>query len=102
KPLEGREIGFDEALMVAIDGSHHARPGARQAQIALGDAVEPLAVAIDDDRLDPEERPRRRARLQRRRTRDRGDQDAAGLGLPPGIDDRAALLADMIVVPQPG
>src|SRR5712671_1837010 len=102
KPLEGREIGFDEALMVAIDGSHHAGPGARQAEIAFANPVEPLAVAVDDDRLDPEERPRRRARLQRRRAGDRGNQDAAGLGLPPGVDDRAAFLADIIVVPQPG
>ena len=27
--------------------------------------------------------------------------DAAGLGLPPGIDDRAALAADLAVVPHP-
>src|SRR5882762_8849452 len=29
EPLEGRKIGFDEAFVVAIDGSHHAGPGAR-------------------------------------------------------------------------
>src|SRR5439155_2985370 len=102
EPLEGREIGFDEAFVVAIDGSHHTGPGARETEIAFGGAVETLAFAIDDDRLASEERPRRRSRLQRRRARDRGDQDPAGLGLPPGADDRAALLADMVVVPQPG
>ncbi len=32
----------------------------------------------------------------------RRDQDAAGLGLPPGVDDRAAPVADHAVVPQPG
>lgn len=31
-----------------------------------------------------------------------GDEDAAGLGLPPGIDDRAALVADDPIVPFPG
>ena len=32
----------------------------------------------------------------------RRDQDAAGLGLPPGVDDRAAAVADDAVVPEPG
>src|SRR5207248_4903145 len=53
------------------------------------------------DRLDTKERPRRRAGLQGRCARDRSDQDAAGLGLPPGVDDRAALVADMVVIPEP-
>ncbi len=33
---------------------------------------------------------------------ERRDEDAAGLGLPPGVDDRAAALADDPVVPLPG
>jgi hypothetical protein len=33
--------------------------------------------------------------------RERGDHDRAGLGLPPGVDDRAALAADHLAVPQP-
>ena len=32
----------------------------------------------------------------------RRDQDAAGLGLPPGVDDRAAAVADHAVIPLPG
>src|SRR6202023_3167741 len=32
----------------------------------------------------------------------RRDHDRAGLGLPPGVDDRAATLADDLVVPEPG
>jgi hypothetical protein len=32
----------------------------------------------------------------------RRDQVAAGLGLPPGVDDRAALVADHAVIPLPG
>src|SRR5690606_29644580 len=56
----------------------------------------------DDDRPNAEERPRCGAGLQRRRTRQRRDKDAAGLGLPPGVDDGAARVADDIVVPQPG
>ncbi len=40
--------------------------------------------------------------LSRDRAGQRRDQDAAGLGLPPGVDDRAAPLADHVVVPEPG
>ena len=36
-----------------------------------------------------------------RRAGQRRDQDAAGLGLPPGIDDRAAAVADHAVIPFP-
>jgi hypothetical protein len=42
------------------------------------------------------------AGLEARRARERRDQDAAGLGLPPGVDDRAAVIADHAVVPLPG
>ena len=42
------------------------------------------------------------ARLGGGRPRQRGDQDTAGFGLPPGIDDRACAFADMGVVPVPG
>jgi hypothetical protein len=45
---------------------------------------------------------RRRARLQLGGAGQRRDQDAAGLGLPPGVDDRAAAVADHAVIPFPG
>ena len=44
----------------------------------------------------------RRARLEIRRAGQRRDQDAARFGLPPGVDDRAAVVADHAVVPLPG
>ena len=49
-----------------------------------------------------EERKRRRTRLELDRARERRDEDSARLGLPPGVDDRAAALADDAVVPLPG
>ena len=64
--------------------------------------VELVAHAVDDHRHDAEERPCRRAGLEPRRARQRRDEDAAGLGLPPGVDDRAAAVADDAVVPLPG
>src|SRR3546814_10644301 len=43
-----------------------------------------------------------RSRLLGNGARQRRDQDAAGFGLPPGIDDRAAAVADHAMIPQPG
>ena len=62
-----------------------------------------LAVALVDHLgLDPGKRLRRRAGLGRGDPRQRRDHDRAGLGLPPGVDDRAAFAADHLVVPEPG
>ena len=60
-----------------------------------------LALAVDDHRPHAGQRQGRRARLEHGRPRQRADQDAAGLGLPPGIDHRATALADDAVIPQP-
>ena len=62
-----------------------------------------LALGIDDLGLNAEERQRRRARLESRGAGKRGDQDAAGFGLPPGVDDRAAARSPTtLIVPLPG
>src|SRR3984957_7568301 len=98
----GLEISVDEALVVAIDSAHLARPGIGDAQIAGGRALLHLAFRIDDLRHDAEERQCRRAGLERDGAGQRRDQNAAGLGLPPGIDDRAAAVADHAVIPFPG
>src|SRR5690606_12380463 len=94
--LVGGEIGLDEALVVAINGAHLAGPGIDDAQIAGAGALHHPAIGIDDLRLDPEEGAGRRAGLQLHRAGQRRDQDAAGLGLPPGVDDRASAVADDI------
>src|SRR5690606_36381119 len=98
----GLEVGVDEALVVAVDGAHLARPGVEHHQVALGFALEDLAVGVDDRRPHAEERLGRRAGLGGDGAGDRRDQDAAGLGLPPGVDDRALALAHHVVVPAPG
>jgi hypothetical protein len=99
EPGKVRKIGRHEPRVVAKHRAHLSGPGAGEAEIARSRAINQPAVVVDDDGLDAKEGPRCRPRLQRRRTRDRRDQDAAGLGLPPGVDNRAALLADMIVIP---
>ena len=70
-------------------------------RLPLVGALLHLAFGVDDLRDDAEERPRRRAGLELGGARQRRDEDAAGLGLPPGVDDRAAVLADHVVVPLP-
>ena len=60
------------------------------------------ALLVDQRRLDAEERPRRRAGLELGGAGQRRDEDAAGLRLPPGVDDRAAAVADHAVIPLPG
>src|SRR5512133_3975634 len=61
-----------------------------------------MALVVDETRLHAEERPGRGARLLVDRARQWTDQDAARLGLPPGIDDRAAAIAHHAVIPLPG
>ena len=68
--------------------------------VAAPSSTLPSASTISG--LHAEERQRRRAGLQRDRAGQRRDQDAAGLGLPPGVDDRAAVVADHAVIPLPG
>ena len=71
-------------------------------RLPAGFALEQLPLLVDQRRLDAEERQRRRARLQRGGAGQRRDEDAAGLRLPPRVDDGATLLADHAVVPLPG
>ena len=99
---EVREIGVDESLVVAVDRAHLAGPAVEQHEIALGRALEDLAVAVHERRPHAGQRQRRGTRLQQRRAGQRRDQDAAGLGLPPGVHDRAAPVADDAVIPLPG
>ncbi|MPL84631.1 hypothetical protein SDC9_30596 [bioreactor metagenome] len=98
------EIGLLEAFVIAPEGAHLARPAVRDAQhaLAFGLADAHRGLRIEHHRLHPEERVGGRARLRRRRARQRGQHVAAGLGLPEGVDDRATALADVLVIPDPG
>ena len=100
--LVGGEVGLLETLMIAEQGAHLARPGLADTQVALGGALQHFAVGVDNFRHYAEKRPRRRAGLELGGAGQRRDEDAAGLGLPPGIDDGATLLPDHVVVPLPG
>ena len=98
----GAEVGVDETLVVAIHGTHLARPGIQQHQVAFGRAFDEGAIGIHQGRLHAEERQAGRTGLEVGGTGQRADEDAAGFGLPPGIDHRTACVADHVVIPAPG
>ncbi len=101
-PGELGEIGLAEAVRIAINPAHQARPGVGHHQpTALIDRGRAL-VLLDDPELDARQGQTGGARLGGDGARQGGDEDAAGLGLPPGIDDGAATLADHPVIPHPG
>jgi len=96
-----RPVGPDMALGVAIDRFEHGGPGTGDRQIAAA-LLDHATVLVEDLGADPGEGPGRRARPGRRDPGERCDHDHAGLGLPPGVDDRAAPPADLRLVPDPG
>src|SRR5262249_39819361 len=97
----GGEIGLHEALVIAVDRAHLAGPGIEDHQVAGGGALQRGTLVVHQRRLDAEERPRRRAGLELGGAGQRRNQNAAGLGLPPGVDDRAAPVAYHTVIPLP-
>ena len=60
-----------------------------------------VAVLVVDHRVDAEDARAAAARLHRLQRGQRAAEEAAVLGLPPGVDDRRLALADLGVVPAP-
>src|SRR6266704_1426895 len=97
-----REVGLDDALVIAIDGPHHPWPGKLETQVASNTVPAPLVpLLIDYARLHAKEGQGRRAGLGFDRAGQRGNENPAGLGLPPGVHNRAALFADDAEIPMP-
>ena len=98
---ELREVGLDVAVVLLVERAQH-RP-------ATGVAA-PAGPARPRPRCPPRRAPRPRSRAAACRPSpgfaawapgQRRDHDVAGLGLPPGVDDRTALAADHLPVPEP-
>ena len=98
----GGEIGLHETLVIAVDRSHLSRPGVGDDEQPFARALQHIAGLVDDLGHDAQERPRRGTGLQIDRARQRRDENAARLGLPPCVDDGAAAVADDAVIPFPG
>ncbi len=99
-PREARPIRTFVPFRVAIDAAQHGWPRLADNQIA-STSGHCLAVVIDDISVDSREWEGRGARFRDCESRKRRDHDHASLGLPPGVDDRTALLPDVLVVPDP-
>ena len=99
---EGREIGLKEAVMIAPDRPHLPRPASCDDQIALGRAFQHLALGIDDLGHDARHGQGRRSGFQISCAGHGRDHRPSGFRLPPGVDDRAAILADHMMIPAPG
>src|SRR4051812_49260497 len=86
-------ILFFVALVIAPDAANHAGPRLLQYQIAFVVGRDWLAFEIHNFRHDSRHRQCARPWLQRYGTGHRRDQDAAGFGLPPGVDNGTATAA---------
>src|SRR5215510_5447686 len=94
-------VDLDEPLGLAPDRLHDARPGVADADVpglAVGYLIPVLVV---DGWVDADHRRAAAARLHRLQGRQRAAEEAAGLGLPPGVHDARLALADVLVVPAP-
>ena len=94
-------VHLNVAVRIAVDGSEHGGPGPLEDEVAATD-LDRFALLVDHFRRNARERPRGRPGFRRRDAGKGSDEDHARLGLPPGVDDRATLTADMLVVPDPG
>src|SRR5262249_1705177 len=89
-------------IRVIEDSAQHARPGFSDHKEAALVWSEFLSGAIDDGGIDTEEWQRSRSRFRGSHARRRRDHDDPRLRLPPRVHDRTALVADDVLVPNPG
>src|SRR6516164_9659736 len=106
----GGEVGLRDlvpvllaiAFVVAVDRAQHGRPWLANHQEPALVRRHRVALFVHDFGHDAGEWARGRAGFGGDGAGERRDHDHAGFGLPPGIDDRTALVADHFVVPDPG
>src|SRR5712692_3344371 len=96
-----RPVLANVAIGIVVDGAQHAGPGFGDYQESAGTLRHRLAFHGNDLGNDAGKRPGGRTGLGRDGARERRDHDVAGFGLPPGIDDRTAIMADDFAVPHP-
>ena len=100
--LDASPVVADETIAIAVDAPQHARPRTPDDEQSALVRAEFFAGFIDNRGIDPDHRQRARAGLGRCRTGKRRDDMPARFGLPIGVHDRAALLPDGFVIPDPG
>src|SRR4029079_7332500 len=100
--LELRPVLLFVAVVIAPDAAEHAGPGTADAEHAALVRFDGLASFVENRGDDAGERLGATAGLCWNRAGQRRHHDATGFGLPPCIDDRAALAANFAVIPHPG
>ncbi|CCJ76924.1 hypothetical protein BN135_1988 [Cronobacter muytjensii 530] len=100
--FKGRKIGLLETLVIAEQRTRLAWPGVGNHQVAFSGALLGVAFVIHQRWLHPKEWTRGGTGLELGRARQRRYHEAAGFGLPPGVDNRAFFVADFLPVPLPG
>ena len=100
---EPRPVGLAVALVVAPDAAQHRRPRLGEHQQAAAAVRAPdLPSSSTTSAAMPGSARVAEPGLVGGDAGQRADHDRAGLGLPPGVDDRAAVAADDPAVPHPG
>ena len=89
------------AFFITVNRTQHTWPWLADDQPATFVRLTLLAFFIKNGGINAKERHGGSTRPDRRATRHRRNHDGTGLGLPPGVNDRAAAAADLIVIPHP-
>ena len=98
---EARPVGLLVALVVAPQGAQHRRPRLGQDEVAARRRRAPeLPSSSTTSALTPGSGVIAAPGFPAVTPGQRADHDRAGLGLPPGVDDRAAVAADGLAVPD--
>src|SRR2546428_13576572 len=61
-----------------------------------------MPLPIDNINDDAGQRPRSGSGFRRHGSRNRRNHDGSGFGLPPRVDDRTTIAADVLSIPNPG
>src|SRR5207253_11394459 len=88
------------AFVVAPDRAEHAGPRFRDGEIAAAD-FHLVPFAVEEHRFNAWKRNGRRSGFRGGHAGQRRDHDAAGLRLPPRVDDGTAPAADVLLIPHP-
>src|SRR5262249_29665462 len=94
-------IGILVSLGISPEPAQHARPGLANDQFTTGTRRDSNALIVHYLWNNAKEWERSRPRFSCDSAGQRCDHHGTGLGLPPCIHDRTALLADDFVIPNP-
>ena len=99
--FEFTPVLFSISLSVAVNRPQHRRPRFPYDQFPSDIGANLFAALVYHRGINAKERQRCAPRLGRNCAGQRSDQDRAGLGLPPGVDDGTTSAANGFGIPHP-